>query len=110
MCNRKRKVTILVACGLIVGPACLLGDYVLSWHTIDGGGDMFCTGGGYELSGTAGQPDASTTILAGGGYELTGGFWKPARQAPDRRVVPPGDGEPPDHDYEQVEEQPPPLP
>lgn len=47
--------------------------YHLSWYSIDGGGVMFSTEGGYELSGTMGQPDAG--VLANGGYELTGGFW-----------------------------------
>ena len=41
--------------------------------TIDGGGDMFSVGGGFELSGTIGQPDAG--ILSGGGLTLAGGFW-----------------------------------
>jgi hypothetical protein len=50
------------------------GDVDLSWFTIDGGGDMFCTGGDYELSGTIGQCDAGPA-LTGGDYELTGGFW-----------------------------------
>ncbi len=49
-------------------------DYDLSWFTIDAGGDMWGTGGGFELSGTIGQPDAGTA-LTGGGFELTGGFW-----------------------------------
>lgn len=75
MSNRRFKVTILVLGGLIVGPAYLLGDYTLNWYTVDGGGETACTAGGYELSGTAGQPDASMTVLTGGGYELTGGFW-----------------------------------
>jgi len=42
---------------------------------VDGGGAMFCTGGGLELSGTIGQPDAG--IAAGGRLELVGGFWFP---------------------------------
>ena len=41
--------------------------------TIDGGGDMLSVGGGFELSGTIGQPDAG--ILSGGGLTLAGGFW-----------------------------------
>ncbi len=49
------------------------GGYDLSWFTIDGGGEMFSTGGGYELSGTIGQHDAGE--MAGGSYTLTGGFW-----------------------------------
>ena len=52
-------------------------SFTLEWWTIDGGGEMFTVGGGFELSGTIGQPDASTTVLTGGGFELTGGFWTP---------------------------------
>jgi hypothetical protein len=47
--------------------------YDLSWWTVDGGGGTWSTGGGYQLSGTAGQPDAG--LMAGGGYTLGGGFW-----------------------------------
>lgn len=49
-------------------------QYDLSWNTIDGGGAMFSTGGGFEMGGTIGQPDANAP-LTGGGFELTGGFW-----------------------------------
>lgn len=49
------------------------GGYDLSWFTVDGGGGMWSTGGGYALAGTAGQPDAG--VLAGGDYTLSGGFW-----------------------------------
>ncbi len=48
-------------------------DFDLSWHTIDGGGEMFTSGGNFELSGTIGQPDAGAMI--GGEFELVGGFW-----------------------------------
>jgi hypothetical protein len=50
------------------------GGYDLDWHTVDGGGVMFSTGGDFELSGTIGQPDAGGP-LTGGDFELTGGFW-----------------------------------
>jgi hypothetical protein len=50
----------------------LADGYDLTWHTVDGGGGT-STGGGYELSGTIGQPDAG--IMAGGEFTLTGGFW-----------------------------------
>lgn len=54
-------------------------DFDLSWHTIDGGGGMFSTGGAFELSGTIGQPDAGpgATGMSGGTFELVGGFWNP---------------------------------
>ena len=48
-------------------------DFDVSWYTVDGGGGTG-TGGDFEVSGTIGQPDASTA-LSGGDFELTGGFW-----------------------------------
>ncbi len=45
----------------------------ISGFTIDGGGGE-STGGEYALSGTIGQPDASSA-MEGGDYDLTGGFW-----------------------------------
>lgn len=45
----------------------------ITWRSIDGGGMIRATGGGYTLGGTIGQPDAGT--LAGGGFKLGGGFW-----------------------------------
>lgn len=59
--------------------------YDLSWYTIDGGGAMWSVGGGYEISGTIGQPDAGA-VMTGGSFALTGGFW-PAGQV----VHEPGD-------------------
>lgn len=50
------------------------GQYSIDWHTIDGGGGT-STGGVYSVTGTIGQPDASTTTMTGGPYSLTGGFW-----------------------------------
>ena len=47
--------------------------YDLTWSTVDGGGEMFSTGGVYSLGGTVGQPDAG--VLEGGDYTLAGGFW-----------------------------------
>ena len=49
-------------------------DFTIDWHTIDGGGEMFSTGGDFELSGTIGQADAGDA-MTGGDFELTGGFW-----------------------------------
>ena len=48
-------------------------DYGLDWWTIDAGGEMWTTGGDYELSGTIGQPDPG--VMSGGTYSLSGGFW-----------------------------------
>lgn len=50
------------------------GDYTIDWWTIDGGGEMWTTGGDFELSGTIGQPDAGV-LMSAGDYELAGGFW-----------------------------------
>ena len=86
-------------------------DKDLSWHTIDGGGEMFSTGGDFELSGTIGQPDASTVVLAGGDFKLTGGFWTPAGRGPRfRGVAEPGMRDPLDDDYRESEEEPLPPP
>jgi hypothetical protein len=62
---------VLLSVGL-VGLA--QGGYDLFWWTVDGGGYTYSSGGGYELGGTIGQPDAG--VLAGGGYTLGGGFWQ----------------------------------
>ena len=45
----------------------------IDWHKISGGGGT-STGGGYQVSGTIGQPEAGVAI-SGGYYSLTGGFW-----------------------------------
>jgi hypothetical protein len=45
----------------------------IDWHTVDGGGYTFSTGGAFSLGGTIGQPDAGA--MSGGAYSLTGGFW-----------------------------------
>ncbi len=48
-------------------------EFDLTRYTIDGGGIMRSTGGGFELSATTGQPD--TGVLTAGPFELSGGFW-----------------------------------
>ena len=35
--------------------------YDLNWHTVDGGGYTWSSGGTYTLGGTMGQPDAGRT-------------------------------------------------
>lgn len=56
-------------------------DFSIPWHTVDGGGHMFSTGGAFALGGTIGQADAGVA-LTGGAYSLTGGFWvEPPKQA-----------------------------
>ena len=73
-----RNKPIKLALGIIAifaSTSLLADDFTLNWWTVDGGGDMWTTGGDFELSGTIGQPDASTTVMAGGDFELVGGFW-----------------------------------
>ena len=76
-------ITLVLAVAIVVGPAApsRLGSFDLFWHTVDGGGDMWTVGGGFELSGTIGQPDAGL-VMTGGDYELTGGFWTPLAAGP----------------------------
>jgi len=65
-----RFVSLLTVCLLISVTA--LGDYDLSWFTIDGGGGTSACGQ-YIVRGTIGQPEAG--VMSGGSYELLGGFW-----------------------------------
>ena len=58
--------------------------YNLSWWTVDGGGGT-SQGGGYNLNGTIGQPDAG--VLIGGNYILAGGFWSEAAPIPPPRLI-----------------------
>ena len=55
------------------------GDYTIDWWTIDGGGEMWTTGGDFELSGTIGQSDAGV-LMTVGDYALSGGFWLSAAE------------------------------
>ena len=56
----------------------------VEWRTVDGGGGV-SAGGSYQVSGTAGQPDAG--VLIGGGYRVNGGFWLPAAEEPTTAIV-----------------------
>jgi hypothetical protein len=75
--NRRAQVTLatLMTLALLFPGTAMGDDFDLDWWTVDGGGDTLCTGGDFELSGTIGQPDASTIAMTGGDFELTGGFW-----------------------------------
>lgn len=64
--------TAFTTAAVAIGPGDPIFD--LAWRTIDGGGQMSSTGGGFEVSGTIGQPDAGT-VMTGGEFEVTGGFW-----------------------------------
>jgi hypothetical protein len=58
---------------LLSAPGVVAQTYEVTWHTVDGGGTVTAAGGGYEASGTIGQPDAADPT--GGDYLVTGGFW-----------------------------------
>jgi len=64
---------------ILAGASGAFGQFSIDWHTINGGGGI-STGGGYELHGTIGQPDASrvahTADLGDNNYyALAGGYW-----------------------------------
>jgi len=68
---------LAMTASVVVGVA-LAQDFEITRSTVDGGGVMRSTKGGFELSGTIGQPVAGPTLgMAGGGYTLYGGFWFP---------------------------------
>ncbi len=76
MTRHTRLFAYALAIVLTAGAAALAPQgpsFDLSWHTIDGGGGT-SSGGGFELSGTVGQPDAGP-FMTGGSFELRGGFW-----------------------------------
>jgi hypothetical protein len=105
--NRKANTATrtLILLAVVTAANSLADDFELDWWTIDGGGEMWTTGGDFELSGTIGQPDASAAVLTGGDFELTGGFWTRAggRELP---VVYPESVEPLDEIMEESEPQP----
>jgi hypothetical protein len=77
------KLTYALSIGLMLALVANtgFGDYTIDWWTIDGGGEMFTTGGDFELSGTIGQPDAGV-VMTGGDYALAGGFWAGGAEEP----------------------------
>ncbi len=48
-------------------------SYSIDWYKISGGGGT-STGATYQVTGTIGQPDASSA-MGGGPYSMTGGSW-----------------------------------
>lgn len=78
----KRQAFGLLISLTLLTPAALA-QHSIDWYTIDGGGAMYTSGGGFELSGTIGQPDAGSfaSPMTGGGFELVGGFWAVAAAA-----------------------------
>jgi hypothetical protein len=64
---------LLLSLSLLIPTIGLAQSYSIDWSKISGGGGT-STGGVYAVSGTIGQPDASSA-MTGGNYSLTGGFW-----------------------------------
>ncbi len=83
-----RSVCFTTVVGLVAvqAPRAIAQTYDISWSTSDGGGQMWSTGGGYELGATIGQPDAGAP-MSGGGWTLTGGFW-PSGAAAGPTILP----------------------
>jgi hypothetical protein len=79
----KSTARILCVLGLLLGLAWAVQASSpgpsLNWWTVDGGGWIFSSGAGFNLSGTAGQADAG--VLTGGAYTLGGGFWQGGKVA-----------------------------
>jgi len=72
-----KKLILLV--GLLAPIAGIAQQYSIDWYKIAGGGGT-STGATYSVSGTIGQPDASSAMSGGpvtgnNYYSLTGGFW-----------------------------------
>ncbi len=67
---------LLFLAGSLAAYAQTGGGYILTWWTVDVGGEQAASGsGGYTLRSTAGQPDADPAASSGGGYTLLSGFW-----------------------------------
>jgi len=76
MSRRMQLLTFVAAFSFaLLGGSLALAAYIIDWWTLDGGGEMWTTGGDFELSGTIAQPDASALVMTGGGFEVSGGFW-----------------------------------
>lgn len=70
---------MLIGLSVLSGPAAARAQsYTVEWFTIDGGGGS-SSGGSFQVTGTAGQPDSGNA--SGGIYELSGGFWAGAAES-----------------------------
>lgn len=68
---RSRIAVLAYAASLVTAAA---QNLTIPWHTIDGGGGT-STGSLFRVTGTIGQPDASSVSHTGGVFKVTGGFW-----------------------------------
>ncbi len=74
-----RNATAVCILTMFILACTALGQYQISWYTVDGGGGH-SAGGDFSLSGTIGQHDAgpSAGAMSGGACTLIGGFWPAA--------------------------------
>jgi hypothetical protein len=77
--NTNLLASLALATGLLV-PTRLSAQFAIDWFTVEGGGGT-SGGGAYQLSGTAGQPEATAWALETG-LLLVGGFWSIALEGP----------------------------
>ena len=67
-----RKATFRALTALLITTgASAFAQPIIDWFTIDGGGAMLTAGGGFELSGTIGQPVASSFAMPMTGGRVT---------------------------------------
>lgn len=81
--DRRMNVIIRTAASVLVAATLTHAQtHDIPWHTIDGGGFTFSTGGSFELGGTIGQHDAGPVApaMSGGSLTLVGGFWPAAAE------------------------------
>jgi len=80
-----KRAGALIAVLLAAAPAWAGAPWTVDWWTVDGGGEVFTSGGSWELSGTLGQWDGTAhTASAGGRWQLSGGFWSVSVEATDQ--------------------------
>lgn len=65
--------TLILYFGLLLPAVGFAQQYSIGWYKISGGGGT-STGATFQVTGTVGQPDASSA-MRGGAYSVTGGFW-----------------------------------
>ena len=84
-CANTKRTGAAIAVVLLAAPVWAGAPWTVDWWTIDSGGEIFASGGSWELSGSVGQWDATANAGASGGqWELTGGFWASASGESDR--------------------------
>lgn len=89
MVERRRNATgrnaiAIIAASVIAGAPATAQEWSIDWWSTDAGGVHVAQGGGWTLSGTAGQADATAhRALSGGEWQVTGGFWSLASTPTD---------------------------